>query len=54
MKSYLSPSGERCFATETGARYRLTPTGIPQPGALVEPPAVLPAWGQPVSMRSEV
>jgi alpha-L-fucosidase 2 len=54
VKSYLSPSGERCFATETGARYSLMPTGTPQPGALVEPPAVLPAWGQPVSMRSEV
>jgi alpha-L-fucosidase 2 len=54
VKSYLSPSGERCFATETGARYSLMPTGTPQPGALVEPPAVLPAWGQPVSIRSEV
>ncbi len=54
VKSYLSPSGERCFATEAGASYDISLAPGAQPGVLVEPPITLPAWGQPVRIGSEL
>jgi hypothetical protein len=54
VKSYLSPGGDRSFATEAGASYDITLSSEAQPGVLVEPPITLPAWGQPVRLRSEL
>jgi alpha-L-fucosidase 2 len=54
VKSYLSPAGERSFGTEAGARYDIALAAGTQPGSLPEPPVTLPAWGQPVPVRSEV